>query len=270
MTILAPYDHSLGAVTLSFHQLDPELLDMQVIEIWGCFLVQRAYPILADTIWTGQGSASFMKKGIWRPQLSTKSVTQTPLPSFVLFPMNLSSSCACTCTHMLSHVWLFVTPWTVAHQAPLSMGFPSKNTGVGCHFLLQEIFPIQGSNQHLLCLLHWQADSLALSHLVVTSERKVLMPSGDATKNNASESLFLAWIGCAQGCAYMSRVWVEESGAQSRLRESSAWFPGQGPGQGMQHNLNGQVRLLVVSPALPKSQREAQESGKTSWKSWVL
>ena len=21
-----------------------------------------------------------------------------------------------------SHVWLFVTPWTVAHQAPLSMG----------------------------------------------------------------------------------------------------------------------------------------------------
>lgn len=50
MTILAPYDHSLRAVTLSFHQLDPELLDMQVIEIWGCFLVQHAYPILADTI----------------------------------------------------------------------------------------------------------------------------------------------------------------------------------------------------------------------------
>ena len=24
---------------------------------------------------------------------------------------------------VLSHVWLFVTPWTVAHQAPLSMGF---------------------------------------------------------------------------------------------------------------------------------------------------
>ena len=24
-------------------------------------------------------------------------------------------------TYVLSHVWLFVTPWTVAHQAPLSM-----------------------------------------------------------------------------------------------------------------------------------------------------
>ena len=33
---------------------------------------------------------------------------------------------------------------------------PGKNTGVGCHALLQEIFPTQGSNLHLLCLLHWQ------------------------------------------------------------------------------------------------------------------
>ena len=27
----------------------------------------------------------------------------------------------CACTRTLSHVQLFVTPWTVAHQAPLSM-----------------------------------------------------------------------------------------------------------------------------------------------------
>ena len=37
----------------------------------------------------------------------------------------------------LSRVQLFATSWTVAHQAPLSMGFPGMNTGVGCHFLLQ-------------------------------------------------------------------------------------------------------------------------------------
>ena len=41
-------------------------------------------------------------------------------------------------------------PWTVAHQAPLSMDFPDKTTGVGSHFLLQGIFPTQGSNWHLL------------------------------------------------------------------------------------------------------------------------
>ena len=38
-------------------------------------------------------------------------------------------------------IWLFVTPWTVAHQAPLSMGFPGKNTRVGFYALLQGIFP---------------------------------------------------------------------------------------------------------------------------------
>ena len=47
----------------------------------------------------------------------------------------------------LSCVWLFAVPWTIAHQAPLS----SKNTGVGCHFLPQDIFPIQGSNPCLQC-----------------------------------------------------------------------------------------------------------------------
>ena len=43
--------------------------------------------------------------------------------------------------------------------------FPGKNTGVGCHFLLQGILPTQGSSLCLLWLLHWQADSLPLSHL---------------------------------------------------------------------------------------------------------
>ena len=41
-------------------------------------------------------------------------------------------------------------------------GFPGKNTGVGCHFLLKAIFLTQGSNPHLLPS---QAGSLPLSHL---------------------------------------------------------------------------------------------------------
>ena len=40
-----------------------------------------------------------------------------------------------------------------------------KNTGVGCLTLLQGIFPTQGLNPHLLCLLPWQASSLPLTHL---------------------------------------------------------------------------------------------------------
>ena len=75
------------------------------------------------------------------------------------------STHACSYT-LLSHAQLFMTPQTVAHQAPLPMGFsPDKNTGVGCHFLVQGIFPTQGSNLCLLSLLHWQANYLPLSHL---------------------------------------------------------------------------------------------------------
>ena len=44
----------------------------------------------------------------------------------------------------------FMTPWIIAYQAPLSTRFSSKNTGVGCHALLQGIFPTQGSNPHVL------------------------------------------------------------------------------------------------------------------------
>ena len=40
--------------------------------------------------------------------------------------------------------------------------FSGKNTGVGCHFLLQGIFPSQGLKLHLL---HWQVDCLPLHHL---------------------------------------------------------------------------------------------------------
>ena len=39
---------------------------------------------------------------------------------------------------------------------------PGKHTGVGCHALLQRIFPTQGSKLHLLYLLHCQAGSLPL------------------------------------------------------------------------------------------------------------
>ena len=66
---------------------------------------------------------------------------------------------------LLSHAQLFVTPWTIVHQASLSMGFPGKNTGTGCHTLLQGIFLTQGLKPLLLCLLSWQVGSLPLSHL---------------------------------------------------------------------------------------------------------
>ena len=76
-------------------------------------------------------------KRVWRQQLKREvwveltvvygSVTRSCLT--LLWPHGLPARVLC--------------PWD----------FPGKNTGVGCHFLLQGIFPTQGSN---LCLQHWR------------------------------------------------------------------------------------------------------------------
>ena len=60
----------------------------------------------------------------------------------------------------LSHVLLFETPWTTGHRFICPWDFPGRDTGVGCHLLLQVIFPTQGPNLHLLLhcrqiLYHW-------------------------------------------------------------------------------------------------------------------
>ena len=69
--------------------------------------------------------------------------------------------CFQACVQLLSHVWLFVTPWTVAHQAPLSMGFSKQEYWSGLPFPPPgdppdpEIEPVS---------LVLQADSLTPSH----------------------------------------------------------------------------------------------------------
>ena len=61
----------------------------------------------------------------------------------------------------LSCVRLFVTPWTVAHQASSSMGFSRQEYWSGLPFPPPGDLPDPG----LLHFLHWQVDSLPLSHL---------------------------------------------------------------------------------------------------------
>ena len=61
----------------------------------------------------------------------------------------------------LSHIWLFVTPWAVACQAPLPMGFSRQEYWNGLLFFSPGNFLVQGSSLHLLL---WQVDSLPLSH----------------------------------------------------------------------------------------------------------
>ena len=82
--------------------------------------------------------------------------------------------CVCVCDPAQSCLSL-CNPIDCSLPGLLSMGFPDKNTGIGCHFFLQGIFLTQGSSLHPLCLLHWQVNSLP--HL----------PLGKPLKQHASD-----------------------------------------------------------------------------------
>ena len=48
------------------------------------------------------------------------------------------------CTQLFSLVLLFVTPWTVVHQAPLSMGFSRQEYWIDLPFPLPRVLPDSG------------------------------------------------------------------------------------------------------------------------------
>ena len=73
--------------------------------------------------------------------------------------------CWCVRAQSLQSFSTLITLWTIAHQAPLSMGFSKQNTGGGCHFLLQGIFQTQGLNVCLACLLLCRQILYPLSNL---------------------------------------------------------------------------------------------------------
>ena len=84
--------------------------------------------------------------------------------------VHIETKCVCLCVHAhmqcctqsLSCVLFFCNPMDCSLLL-CPWNSPGKNTRVGFHFLLQRIFPTQGSNPCLLCLLHWQAYSLPLA-----------------------------------------------------------------------------------------------------------
>ena len=100
------------------------------------------------------------------------------------------------CLVAKSVFWLFVTPWTVALQAPLSMEFPRQEYWSGLDFLLQKIFPTQKWNDASCLgrwnLYHWDTREApkifeASTNLVTLYRRQESRPSPrkrNATKQN--------------------------------------------------------------------------------------
>jgi len=82
-------------------------------------------------------------------------------------PLSVDVSCYRKMMHVciFSNVQHFGMLWTATCQVPLSLVFSRQVYLSGCHFLPQEILPIQGLKSYLLCLLYWQANYFPLNHL---------------------------------------------------------------------------------------------------------
>ena len=76
-----------------------------------------------------------------------------PLLFFFPFPTLVTQSCPTLCD-----------PLNYSPPGSCPWDFPGKNARVGCPFLIQGIFLTQGSNPHLLCLLHCRWILYSLSH----------------------------------------------------------------------------------------------------------
>ena len=83
------------------------------------------------------------------------------LPDILQSPNKYSNNYISCCCLVTKSYPTLCNPWTVAHQAPRPWNFPGKNTGVGCHFLLQEIFPTK-TEPSTSCI--GRLGSLPLSH----------------------------------------------------------------------------------------------------------
>ena len=127
---------------------------------------------ILPSAWTAQVS---QLKGhlIYKASLKAFGAYEVPWFLHVILPSWLQSSNWCSTamtkhpnskkcdmlihtTCMLNHVWLFATPQTSPPRLLCLWDSPDKNTGVGCHFLLQGAFLTQASNLPLLCLLHFR------------------------------------------------------------------------------------------------------------------
>ena len=120
---------------------DDESSQLQLVWFWSCGVYRAS--ILFIMIQNSQE--------VWRRRVSLNSKTADFQMLFLylwvcVFSLSVVSDCL-----------------PVACQAPLSMKFFRQEYWGGCPFPPLGIFPTQGLNLHLLCLLHWKEDSLPLA-----------------------------------------------------------------------------------------------------------
>ena len=117
-------------------------------------------------VFTLKAIVRFMWRGVWeweeRGGWMIWLFLKLPIWDLTFLSEKFSMN-ACMHAKSLWSCLLFTTSLTVAARLLCPWDFPVKNTGVDCHAYPQGIFLTQGSNLHLLYLLHWQACSLPTS-----------------------------------------------------------------------------------------------------------
>ena len=108
----------------------------------------------------------------------------------------------CVCS--VSRVQLLATPWTVAHQAPLSMGFSRQECWSGLPFTPPENVPDPGIKPMSRAL---QADSLSLSHWGRSLESICPLPQNLAPKS-AKALVLITSLWEIQGTGKLSYIRV--------------------------------------------------------------
>ena len=136
--------------------------------------------------------------------------------------------CVCVCVCSVTKLCPTLQPYGLQPSRPLCpQYFKGKNTGVGCHFLLQGVFLTQGLNPHLL---HWQAYSLLLrlpgspTPLIlcikqVTSEN---LPYSTENSTQRSAGMEMGRKSKKEGiCVYM---WLSHFAVQQKITVKQLYF----------------------------------------------
>ena len=128
--------------------------------------------------------------------------------------LGLSRSMHAFILSRFSRVQLFVTPWTVAYQAPLSMGFFRQDYWSGLPCPSPKDLPDPGIKPCLFGHLHWQVGYLPLSDFTFTFHFHAL------EKEMATQSSILAWR--IPGTAESGRL-LSMGSHSSRLFKMMTW-----------------------------------------------
>ena len=144
--------------TAHFLLRSPQTLTCKSLELWREWGVSRAPASPLRSL----HSESLRKRSLSCVNINIISVNNILIVGtnnrlFLHYTGFRAPACVFNCSVMSDSLW----PLGLKPASLLCLwDFPGKNTGEGCHFLLQGILPTQRSNP---CLLRWQVGSLPLS-----------------------------------------------------------------------------------------------------------